>query len=108
MDSATAIIDEALAVCDEKNYRELALLASLVRGALGLMDEEEWQRILHKSRSSPWVELSLTALAMAGRRLLRQGAVDDARPLFQTLLQRADHLDHHYHRVVSNEVLVTL
>ena len=97
-----------MAVCEEKNYRELALLASLVRGALGLMDEEEWQRILHKSRSSPWVELSLTALAMAGRRLLRQGAVDDARPLFQTLLRRADHLDHHYHRVVSNEVLVTL
>ena len=70
---ATSIIEETMAVCEEKNYRELASLAALVRGALGLILEDEWQHVLHKSRSSPWVELSLTSLAMAGRRhLLRE------------------------------------
>ena len=64
--------------------------------------------MLHLARSSPWVELSLTALAMAGRRHLLKGQNEKARALFKALLQRADNLDHHYHRVVSNEVLVTL
>jgi len=105
---AIDIINETMTVCREKNYRELASLASLIRGALGLFAEDEWQQVLHKARSSPWVELSLTALAMAGRRHLLQDRPEDAREAFQTLLQRADHLDHHYHRVVANEVLVSL
>jgi hypothetical protein len=101
-------IDQAIKTCKTKGYSELGILAQLVRGALDFDSDNDWSTTLHRARSSPWVELSLTALAMSGRRAMNRGETNPAREAYTTLLQRADHLDHHYHRVVANEALVKL
>jgi hypothetical protein len=101
-------ITEALTVSNRRGFLELRLLAQLVAGAIDHDECQQWPNILQEARRCPWVELSLTALAMTGRRALRRGDVDTARAQFEILLRRADHIDHHYHRVVANEALVQL
>ncbi len=108
LDVARSTLSKTMAVCKKKNFRELHGLAALVMGGTGDLDDDMWQEVLLSARASPWVELSLTALAMEGRRWLQKGEVTLARAAFMALLQRADHLDHQYHRAVANEVLVTL
>jgi len=101
-------INQALATCSAQGFAELETLAKLVDGAIKYENNDSWPGVLHQARSSPWVELSLTALAMSGHRSIRRGEIKKARETFSTLLQRSDHLDHHYHRVVANEALVKL
>ena len=106
--AGNTFIQSAIASSKSRGFAELLVLASLIAGALNHEEEERWPVVLHQAKSSPWVELSLTALAMAGRRALRRKEKETARQHFETLLQRAEHLDHHYHRVVANEALVQL
>jgi len=79
-----------------------------VAEAIKPSNDGRWEAALTKAASSPWVELSLTAVAMQGRRAMRAGDVESARTHFLALLERADHLDHRYHQVVANEALVSL
>ena len=98
----------ALELCNRRGYGELHTLARLLEGGSALQEPHDWQTILNKAKTSPWLDLSMTALAMEGRRLLNQNQPDKARSKFQNLLQRADHLDNQYHRAVAHEVLVKL
>ena len=91
-----------------RGYKELHILARLLEGGTRLHPPNDWQKVLHAAKTSPWLELSMTALAMEGRRSLAESLNDDAREKFHNLLQRADHLDNQYHRVVAQEALVKL
>lgn len=101
-------IEAAIKVCQKRGYSELLTLARVVHGAIDLTQDEFWRAALIQASASPWVELSMAGIAMQGRRALREGDNDAARSHFANLLRRADHLDHHYHRVVANEALVDL
>jgi serine/threonine-protein kinase len=108
MDRAKHHLQFAQEVSQKRGYRELLTLTQLLRGGTLTGDSKEWFEAIHQARSSPWVELSMTALAMEGRRLILEGDKQAARQKFQNLLERADHIEHHYHRVIANEALVIL
>ena len=105
---ATAHIEAAIKISQKRGYSELLTLARVVHGAIDLTQDEYWRAALIQASASPWVELSMAGIAMQGRRAARLGDRRLARELFSTLLERADHLDHHYQRVVANEALVDL
>jgi hypothetical protein len=107
-DKARTIIETAKTVSVKRGFKELSVLANLVAGAIDHLEDTRWPRVLQDARESPWVELSLTAHAMIGHRALKRGDTQNAQTQFKMLLQRAEHLDHHYHRVVANEVLIKL
>jgi len=107
-DQAQQLLQFARETSEKRGYRELHTLALILYGGTQTGHEEEWLEALHRARSSPWLELSMTALAMEGRRLMLLDETTTARDKFQSLLERADHLDHHYHRVIANEALLTL
>jgi len=101
-------IDFALTVSKKRDYKELLNLAQVLSGGLDLRNHDAWNEHIHHARSSSWLDLSMSALAMEGRRLLAQDQPQEARSKFQDLLARADHLDNHYHRVVAHEALATI
>jgi serine/threonine-protein kinase len=108
IDGASDHINGALSTSEKNGYAELHVLATLVGGAVNPSQDGRWETALSKAGSSPWVELSLTSLAMQGRRAMGEGDAESARTHFQALLDRANHLDHRYHQVVANEALVSL
>ena len=101
-------IEAAIAMCQRRGYSELLTLARVVHGAIDINQDEFWRAALIRAGSSPWVELSMAAHAMQGRRAMREDDASSAREHFLVLLKRAEHLDHHYHRTVANEALVRL
>jgi hypothetical protein len=108
IEGASEHVAGALSICKKSGYAELHTLATLVDGAVNPSQDGRWEAALTEAASSSWVELSLTSLAMQGRRSLRRGDVASAQTHFQSLLERSKHLDHHYHQVVANEALVLL
>lgn len=108
IEGASEHVAGALSICKKSEYAELHTLATLVDGAVNPSQDGRWEAALTEAASSSWVELSLTSLAMQGRRSLQEGDVASARTHLQSLLERSKHLDHHYHQVVANEALVLL
>lgn len=107
-DQAKNHLHFAISTSKKRGYHELHTLAQLLLAGTHPDATTAWHDALHQARSGPWVELSMTAIAMEGRRQIARGDKDAARLRFQYLLERADHLDNHYHRVVANEALVQL
>ena len=105
---ASQHIEAAIDLSRKRGYSELLTLARVVHGAIDLTQDEFWNAAIIQASSSPWVELSMAGIAMQGRRAMREGDTERARMHFSNLLKRADHLDHHYQRVVANEALVKL
>jgi hypothetical protein len=86
-DAMRSELRRAIEVCRARGFKELATLAHLV---LGVVDEDPgWSSVVDRALSSRWVELSLAALELDGRRQLDLGNPGGARERFQTLQARA-------------------
>jgi serine/threonine-protein kinase len=89
MDDLKKEIGRATDICRSRGFKELALLANLVLAAADEQSEASWATAVEKALASRWVELSLAALEMDGRRHRGLGNRTQARERFETLQNRA-------------------
>jgi hypothetical protein len=99
MDDLRKEIGRATDICRSRGFKELALLANLVLAAAEEQSEATWATAVEKALASRWVELSLAALEMDGRRHRGLGNRTQARERFETLQNRA--LDLHQRHYVA-------
>jgi tRNA A-37 threonylcarbamoyl transferase component Bud32 len=89
MDDLRKEVGRAIDICRSRGFKELATLANLVLAAAEEPSEASWGAAVEKALASRWVELSLAALEMDGRRHRRIGNRTQARERFLTLQNRA-------------------
>ena len=92
----------ALAHTQSRGLRELHLLASLVADTIVPGDAEARQSLHYQARTSPWIELALSCLALDGRRWHTLGDRKKARTSYKALLNRTQHLDDHFHQSIAS------